>query len=240
MYTHYTDSMENLIKTEEGRNALLNSSNRNSKAFLAQNGFKLEELKNDPEWIVRMHVALHGVNLHNYVNDESSAVRRIVAKNGIGLETLKDDDSALVRLAVAQQNYKLTEFVDDHSFFIRQYLADKGVCLDVLVHDRNPVVRSAVACCGYAPDILGNDSIEYIRELSKKASEAEEIVTLYDNFMSGGRALKAYKFADGHIELTGRLHSELISVAEFSSILETENKTKELTEALELLEKAFN
>lgn len=239
MYTYYTDSMEELIKTEEGRNALLNSPNRNSRLFLAKNGFKLEDLKNDEEWVVRMYVALHGVNLQNYIKDESSAVRKIVAENGIGLDILKDDKDDLVRLAVVKQNYQLENFVNDRSFFVRRWLADKGVCLDVLVHDRNPVVRAAVASCGYGKEILKDDSIEYIRKLSEKASRAIEIVTLNENFETYGRPLKAYKFNDGHIELTGFLHSELITVNEFSARFKKNKQLELLKQVLEELERSF-
>ena len=70
---------------------------------IAELGYGLLELVDDPHWYVRKQVAKQGYGLGLLVDDPDEDVRVEVAKHGFGLNTLKNDESDYVRAEVKLQ-----------------------------------------------------------------------------------------------------------------------------------------
>ena len=81
----------------------LNSSDFEIRAKVAELGYGLKELVDDPNWYVRKQVAKQGYGLGLLVDDPDEDVRVEVAKHGFGLNTLKNDESDYVRAEVKLQ-----------------------------------------------------------------------------------------------------------------------------------------
>lgn len=81
----------------------LNNSDFKTKAKVAELGYGLLELVDDPHWFVRKQVAKQGYGLGLLVNDPDEDVRVEVAKHGFGLDTLKNDESEYVQAEVKLQ-----------------------------------------------------------------------------------------------------------------------------------------
>lgn len=75
----------------------LNSSDFETRAKIAELGYGLKELIDDPNWFVRKQVAKQGYGLGLLVDDPDEDVRVEVAKHGFGLDILKNDESLYVQ-----------------------------------------------------------------------------------------------------------------------------------------------
>ena len=73
----------------------------------------MNELKGDPDWVVRKAVVEQGYALDELKNDSYWPVREAVAEQGYALDELKDDPSPRVRAVVAKQGYALDELKND-------------------------------------------------------------------------------------------------------------------------------
>lgn len=89
---------------------------------VAQQGYGLDILIDDPDEDVRAAVAQQGYGLSQLVNDQSSYVRMVVAEQGYGLDILINDRNANVRTAVAQRGYGLDTLITDQDSYVR-YIA---------------------------------------------------------------------------------------------------------------------
>lgn len=75
----------------------LNNSDFKIRAKVAELGYGLLELVDDPHWFVRKQVAKQGYGLGLLINDPDKDVRVEVAKHGFELNILKNDKSEYVR-----------------------------------------------------------------------------------------------------------------------------------------------
>ena len=75
----------------------LNSSDFETRAKVAELGYGLKELVDDPHWFVRKQVAKQGYGLGLLIDDPDEDVRVEVAKHGFGLDILKNDESQYVQ-----------------------------------------------------------------------------------------------------------------------------------------------
>lgn len=75
----------------------LYSSDFETRAKVAELGYGLLELVDDPHWYVRKQVAKQGYGLGLLVDDPDEDVRVEVAKHGFGLNILKNDESRYVQ-----------------------------------------------------------------------------------------------------------------------------------------------
>lgn len=88
----------------------LDSSDFETRDKVAELGYGLLELVDDPHWYVRKQVAKQGYGLGLLVDDPDEDVRVEVAKHGFGLDILKNDESryvqteAKLQLAKRQRN----------------------------------------------------------------------------------------------------------------------------------------
>ena len=78
----------------------LNSSDFETRAKVAELGYGLQELVDDPHWYVRKQVAKQSYGLGLLIDDPDEDVRVEVAKHGFGLDTLKNDESEYVQAEV--------------------------------------------------------------------------------------------------------------------------------------------
>ena len=97
----------NDINAENYKN-YLDSSDFETRAKVAERGYALLELVDDPHWYVRKQVAKQGYGLGLLVNDTDEDVRVEVAKHGFGLNTLKNDESRYVQAEAKLQLARLT------------------------------------------------------------------------------------------------------------------------------------
>lgn len=81
----------------------LNNSDFKTRAKVAELGYGLQELVDDPHWYVRKQVAKQGYGLGLLIDDPDEDVRVEVAKHGFGLDTLKNDESEYVQAEVKLQ-----------------------------------------------------------------------------------------------------------------------------------------
>ena len=131
---------------------------------VAEQGYALDELKDDPNWLVRIIVARQGYALDELKDDPSTRVRIAVVEQGYALDELKDDPNWSVREAVARQGYALDELKDDPEHYVREAVAKQDYALDELKDDPDWRVREAVAEQGYALDELKDDTNWRVRE----------------------------------------------------------------------------
>lgn len=75
----------------------LDSSDFETRAKVAELGYGLLELVDDPHWYVRKQVAKQGYGLGLLIDDPDEDVRVEVAKHGFGLDILKNDQSKYVQ-----------------------------------------------------------------------------------------------------------------------------------------------
>lgn len=75
----------------------LNCSDFETRAKVAELGYGLKELVDDPHWYVRKQVAKQRYGLGLLINDPDEDVRVEVAKHGFGLDILKNDESQYVQ-----------------------------------------------------------------------------------------------------------------------------------------------
>ena len=92
----------NNINAENYKN-YLDSSDFETRAKVAELGYGLSELVDDPNWFVRKQVAKQGYGLGLLIDDPDEDVRVEVAKHGFGLDILKDDESEYVQAEVKLQ-----------------------------------------------------------------------------------------------------------------------------------------
>ena len=86
----------------------IDSSDFEIRAKVAELGYGLLELVDDPHWYVRKQVAKQGYGLGLLVDDPDEDVRVEVAKHGFGLNTLKNDESRYVQAEAKLQLARLT------------------------------------------------------------------------------------------------------------------------------------
>lgn len=98
---HETLDIKNI--NAENYKEYLNSSDFRTRAKVAELGYGLLELVDDPHWFVRKQVAKQGYGLGLLVNDPDEDVRVEVAKHGFRLDTLKNDESEYVQAEVKLQ-----------------------------------------------------------------------------------------------------------------------------------------
>ena len=105
--------------SEELKEKSLNSKRFDFKLSMALIGYKLEVLKDDPDWYIRREVAKQGYALEQFKDDFAWGARWEVASQGYALEQLKDDPHWAVRRAVAYQGYALEQLKDDPDKYVR-------------------------------------------------------------------------------------------------------------------------
>ena len=149
---------------DEEQKAMVDSEDGDDRWEAARSGWGLDNLKNDPEWLVRKAVAGQGYALFELKNDPHWMVREAVAKQGHALDELKNDPHWVVREAVANQGYALDGLKSDQAWQVRHAVAKQGHALDELKNDPEWKVRFAVAWQGHALDELKNDLDEGVRE----------------------------------------------------------------------------
>jgi len=92
----------NDINAENYKDYLI-SSDFETRAKVAELGYGLKELVDDPNWYVRKQVAKQGYGLGLLIDDPDEDVRVEVAKHGFGLDILKNDESRYVQAEVKLQ-----------------------------------------------------------------------------------------------------------------------------------------
>ena len=115
----------------------------------------------------RLKMAKEGYGLDILINDKNWVVREAVTKRGYGLNILVKDENCLVRAAVADQDYDLNILVNDKDWVVREAVANQGYGLDILINDEDYDVRRAVVYQGYGLDVLINDKSGKVREAVK-------------------------------------------------------------------------
>lgn len=153
---------------KQNQKKFIESEDSDIRKTVAGQGYGLDILINDENWMVRQAVARQGYGLNKLVYDQAANVRIAVAKQGYGLDKLINDENCYVRIAVAKQGYGLDKLVNDKHWVVRVAVAEQGYGLDRLVNDKNWGVREAVAEQGYGLDILINDKDKNVRETAQE------------------------------------------------------------------------
>ena len=147
------------------------------KLYIARQGYGLDILVNDRDYIVRAAVAEQGYGLDKLVNDKDWPVREAVAKQGYGLDVLVNDEHWPVRVAVARHGYGLDKLINDASYEVRDATKINSL---VKWYNENPDKRyydslrqifDDQQCSTECADLLINDN--YFLDYILKNADAE-------------------------------------------------------------------
>ena len=115
LHDNYSDLRHAVAEQGYGLDVLVNDPDGYVREAVAEQGYGLEILVNDPDWRIRETVAYQGFGLEILVNDENWRVRCAVADQGFGLDVLVNDEDKYVRRNV-------DEFLDEHGISLGEWI----------------------------------------------------------------------------------------------------------------------
>lgn len=146
-YSDLTNRTEDCVDTMYH---LINSSDENTRAAIASQGFDDEYFSNDESPVVRIAVAEHtkDINILKSMVNDIWIIRAELAKNPCVHPLLIDDTDVCVRRTIAETTNDtniLNHYLSDEDVGVRGNVALRGFGHDVLVKDEHYFVLEAIA-----------------------------------------------------------------------------------------------
>lgn len=199
---------------------LLAHSNVEVREWLANHGYALYFLVNDPETSVRQAVACRGYGITILAHDSHEQVRRELAYYGFAWDILVHDTDKHTRLAIANYPNRYDVKMDEED------IARYESALAVLIHDEYAEVRKAIAHYGYGlNELVTDDNADVVLEVMKHGVVNADLVHHAD------KRVRAEMARLGHgIETLIHDLDETVRHAAISFLLDEINSQNQFTE----------